>query len=239
MENNVKAQIALLVQIQQMDLTRSQQKNKQDHFPEKLKEEEQPLLEAKAVFTELKASFEQVTKTRKDKEIELQAAEEKIPRLKSRLTELKTNKEYHAHLLEIETAEKDKGDIEEQLLYIMEESDEMKKALDMKAAAKEVEEKKFDSVKKKLEDGIHEISESTKQLEGEWNSLAGQIDKDLLEDYKRLYSSRKGLAVSPVKGNICGGCHFSLPPQLVAEVKREEKIITCSYCHRMLYANLS
>jgi len=239
MENNLKAQISLLVQIQKMDLDRSQQKDEQDNFPEKLKQVEQPLLEAKEVFTELKASLDQVNKVRKDKEIELQAAEEKIPKLKSRLTDLKTNKEYHAHLQEIETAEKDKDNIEEQLLNIMEESDEMKKALDLKKATLEIEEKKFDSEKKKLESGIHQVSESAKRLEGEWDSLAGQIDKKLLEDYKRLYSSRRGLAVSPIKGNICGGCHFSLPPQLVAEVKKEEKIITCSYCHRMLYANLS
>ncbi|MFQ5579209.1 MAG: zinc ribbon domain-containing protein [Nitrospiria bacterium] len=235
----MKAQISLLVRIQKMDLDRSQQKNEQDHFPEKLKEAERPLLEAKAAFEKLKASLEQLNKVKKDKEIELQAAEEKIPKLKGRLTELKTNKEYHAHLQEIEAAGKDKDDIEEQLLNIMEESDAMKRALDSKLAAREAEEKKFDSERKNLENGIHQISESAKQLEGEWNSLAGQIDKDLLEDYKRLYSSRKGLAVSPVKGNICGGCHFSLPPQLVAEVKKEEKIITCSYCHRMLYANLS
>ncbi|MEO2054885.1 MAG: C4-type zinc ribbon domain-containing protein [Nitrospira sp.] len=233
----MKAQISLLVQIQKMDLNRSQQKNEQDHFPEKLKEAEQPLLEARAACAELKALLERVNKVRKDKEIELQVAEERIPKLKSRLTDLKTNKEYHAHLQEITTAEKDKDNIEEQLLNIMEEGDERKKVLDLKKAAMEVEEKKFNSEKKKLESGIHQVSESAKRLEGEWDSLAGQIDKNLLEDYKRLYSSRRGLAVSPVKGNICGGCHFSLPPQLVAEVKKEEKIITCSYCHRMLYAN--
>ncbi len=239
MENNVKAQISLLVQIQKMDLDRTQQKDEQDDFPEKLKEAEQPLMEARAVFTALKASLEQVDKVKKDKELELQIAEEKIPKLKSRLTDLKTNKEYHAHLQEIEAAEKDKDNIEEQLLILMEESDVMKKDLDLKASVMEAEEKKFYSEKKKLENGIHQISESAKRLEEEWQVLAGQIEKDLLEDYKRLYSSRKGLAVSPLKGNICSGCHFSLPPQLVAEVKKEEKIITCSYCHRMLYANLS
>ncbi|MFQ5779608.1 MAG: zinc ribbon domain-containing protein [Nitrospiria bacterium] len=239
LEKRVKEQIGLLIQLQELDLELNHQKDEQKNFPTKLKMAEQPLLQARAAFTELKATFEQLNKRRKDKELELQVAEEKIPKLKSRLTELKTNKEYHAHLLEIETAKREKEKIEEQLLMVMEEGDLFKKDLASKELILGAEEKKFASERKEMENRIRQISETAKGLEQEWASLAERIEEGLLKEYKRLYSNRKGLAVAPLKGNICSGCHFSLPPQLVAEVKKQEKIITCSYCHRMLYVKSS
>ncbi len=232
----MKEQLALLIQLQELDLQLNQQKGEQKTLPEKLKLSEQPLIEARAAVAEAKTTLDQLNKERKEKEQALQAAEEKIVKLKGRLTELKTNKEYQAHLQEIESANAEKGKTEELLLNVMEKGDSLKKEVASKEAALAVQEKIFGGEKAQMEAQLTQISESAQKLEVEWNVLAEKIEKGLLQEYKRLAASRKGVAVAPLKGNICTGCHFSLPPQLIAEVKMATKIHTCTYCHRILYS---
>ncbi|MCH7619489.1 MAG: hypothetical protein IH880_06940, partial [Candidatus Marinimicrobia bacterium] len=45
---------------------------------------------------------------------------------------------------------------------------------------------------------------------------------------------KNGRAVVPVIRGACGGCFHSLPPQLVVEVKKMERIINCEACGRVL-----
>jgi uncharacterized protein len=231
----VKEQLALLVQLQELDLQLDQQKGEQKNLPEKLRISEKPLGEARGAVAEAKTTLDQLNKERKEKEQALQAAEEKIVKLKGRLTELKTNKEYQAHLQEIESANAEKGKIEELLLMVMEKGDLLKKEVVSKEATLASQEKIFSSEKAEMDARLNQLAESAKKLESEWASLAEKVEKKLLEDYKRLAITRKGIAVAPLNGNICTGCHFSLPPQLIAEVKMGGKIHNCTYCHRILY----
>lgn len=228
-------QLDLLIQLQEIDLQLNQLKEEQKNLPEKLKVAQQPLDAARQTLTDAKNALELLNKERKEKEQALQTAEEKITKLKSRLTELKTNKEYQAHLLEIEAANAEKGKTEEFLLVAMEQVDAVKKDLVGKEAAAKAEEAKFNAEKNLMDERLNQLSEGVKKLEKEWGTVAEKIDKRHLDEYKRLSAVRKGLAVAPLKGNICTGCHFSLPPQLIAEVKMRERILTCTYCHRMLY----
>jgi hypothetical protein len=41
--------------------------------------------------------------------------------------------------------------------------------------------------------------------------------------------------VAEVRDGACGGCQLQLPPQLVAEVRRGDELMDCSYCHRILF----
>jgi predicted nucleic acid-binding Zn-ribbon protein len=56
-----------------------------------------------------------------------------------------------------------------------------------------------------------------------------------MERYKKLKTMKRDLALVPVRDGICSGCRLQLPPQLIAEVKRKEDLLACSYCHRILY----
>ncbi len=204
-------------------------------LPERLKIAQQPLEQTKEALAKLIGALDQVAKERKEKEQALQSAEEKITKLKGRLTELKTNKEYQTHLHEIESANVEKGKVEEELLVAMERADAVKKEIAAQEKMVAEEEKKFRSEKEALENSIKGRAESMKGLEQERSALSDKVEKKLLDEYKRLVATQRGLAVVALKGNICTGCHFSLPPQLVAEVRKGEKVLICSYCHRILY----
>ncbi len=232
----MKDQLALLVRLQELDLQRNQQQEERQKLPERLQAAQQSLDRAKGLLSQEKALLDQLNKEKKGKEEELQIIEEKIVKLKGRVTELKTNKEYQAYLSEIASAKSEQEKAEEALLMVMEKGDGQKKAVASHEAAVFSEEKMLVLERAQVEEASKQLLESVRNLDKGYMDMEGKIEREILEDYKRLASIRRGVAVVSLKGATCGGCHFNLPPQLVAEVKMGVKIQTCSYCHRILYA---
>ncbi len=232
----MKEQLALLVTLQTMDLKRQKDKERLKDFPEKMAIAEKPLNDVRSEIETAQAQLEQLVKDRKDGELDLQTIEEKIVKLKLRLTDLKTNKEYHAHLQEIAAARNAKSETEDQLLTAMEAIDQLQADLKIKQTQLGEDEVAFSGVKKEMQDEMDLIVSEAAKVEADWQATSEKISKSLLGSYQRLFNSCKGLAVVPVRGQTCTGCHFSLPPQLIAEVKRQSKVLTCGYCHRILYA---
>lgn len=232
----MKDQVLLLMKLQEVDFRRGQHQVEEKALPERLQIAEQVFQKKKEDLAQLQAKSSEMDKGRRDKEIDLKVQEEQVIKLRDRLIKLKTNEEYKANLKEIENAKVRKGELEESLLVSMEEGENLKKEIVARAQGVTEAEQLFQSEKEKIEQALKMLSVTASSIEAEWVSLSEMSDKNILEDYKKLIIKRKGLAVVPLNGNICGGCHFSLPPQVVAQVKTGDKILTCTYCHRMLYA---
>ncbi len=50
-----------------------------------------------------------------------------------------------------------------------------------------------------------------------------------------IFARRGGLAVVEVRAGTCQGCHMNVPPQLFNQIQRNEQVILCPNCQRMLY----
>lgn len=224
-----------LIELQALDLRTSEIKERQRKTPELIQAAEVPLKDAQRILKEATAALDALTKDRRERERDLETHESQTEKMKSRLAELKTNKEYQAHLFEIEMANKKKGEIEEQILVLMEKIEGKQKELkDVQAKAKEAE-RLFAEEKKRLEVLAAESGAELPQLEQKQAAVAASVDKSLMERYAKLKAKRRDLVLVPVRDGICSGCRLQLPPQLVAEVKRSETVHSCSYCQRLLY----
>ena len=62
-----------------------------------------------------------------------------------------------------------------------------------------------------------------------------EIPESLLEQYRRIASARDGVALVAVTDQSCQACNVRLRPQLFAEVKASQHIMTCESCNRILY----
>jgi predicted nucleic acid-binding Zn-ribbon protein len=71
-------------------------------------------------------------------------------------------------------------------------------------------------------------------LEKAREELARQISPPLLSTYERLRARYKR-AIVPVKDNKCLGCFMRLPTSLGARGRKDEEVITCEGCGRILY----
>jgi hypothetical protein len=64
--------------------------------------------------------------------------------------------------------------------------------------------------------------------------LRGKIPSQILGHYDRLVAhGKKGLAA--VRGQVCTGCHMSLPIGVIATLMRGDDIQLCDSCGRYLY----
>jgi predicted nucleic acid-binding Zn-ribbon protein len=52
--------------------------------------------------------------------------------------------------------------------------------------------------------------------------------------YEKLRAGRAGRAVAAVENGACGGCHRGLPPAILQEARRREKLLVCDGCGRLL-----
>lgn len=228
-------QLPPLIDLQALDLRITELKELQRKTPELIQAAEAPLREVARLLAEAKVSLEALLKERRDRERDLEAQEAHIEKLKARQSELKTNKEYQAHLFELELANKKKGEIEESILLSMERIEAKQQEVKQTQARVAEAERLFGQEKSRLETLAANQVKELVELEEKQRTVAATVDKDLLARYTKLKTIRKDMALAPVRDGICFGCRLQLPPQLVAAVKRSDELQTCSYCHRILY----
>ena len=227
--------VSPLIELQKVDLRIIEINEFRRKIPERLHAVELPLRDTTQLLNSTMAAVEVAAKERRSHEKDLEAHEAKTDTMKSRLSELKTNKEYQAYLFEIELANKKRGDLEENILICMEKIDQLQRT------EKEIQEKVrsleavFAQEKKLLDEQDHALAAELAQLEARQHEASARVEKSLLERYNQIKAVRKDQALAAVRGGICAGCRLQIPPQLIAEVKRSEDLHVCPYCHRMLY----
>jgi len=209
--------------------------NQRRKIPERLQTVETPLREATQLLQETNAALEIVAKERRSQEKDLEAHEAHTEKMKLRLSELKSNKEYQAHLFEIEVANKKKGDFEERILLCMEKVEQLQQVVKDAQEKLTVVEKVFTQEKKVSDEVENKLSTELADLEGQQQAHSAHVEKGLLSRYNAIKAVRKDQALAEVKNGTCSGCRLQLAPQLISEVKRSQDLQTCPYCRRMLY----
>lgn len=230
----MNAHLASLIELQTLDRRITEIKDQERKTPELLQAAEAPLKEAQARLKLATSSSEALAKERRDKERDLEMQEAHIRKLRD-FSELKSNKEYQARQFEIEVANKKKGEVEEQILLLMERLEKLQQDVKQAREAAAEAERQFTSERDRLGALSAELVAELAQLEEKRRTVAATLTPAQLERYDKIKAMRKDVAVVPVRNGICTGCRLQLPPQLVAEVKRAQELLSCSYCHRMLY----
>jgi uncharacterized protein len=231
----VNEQLGWLIRLQELDSQIDRLREKREQLPQAIEEARQPIEKTQAEYVAGKAAYESQSLERRNKERDLATLEEKLKKLQDRTTGIKTNKEYQAHLAEIETGKKEKSNLEEALLILMDQADVSKKEIEGKEKLVAEEKSRFEKERQRMESDMVAAEETLKQLEQESKTIVGNIEAPLLKEYQKLRTTRKGLAVVPVNERTCMGCRLSVRPQLIADLRKDEKVLTCSHCHRYLY----
>lgn len=231
----MKHNLSPLIALQKLDLRIMEINNQRRKIPERLQTVEIPVREAKQLLQETTAALELLVKERRSHEKDLESHEAHTDKMKSRLSELKSNKEYQAHLFEIEVANKKKGDFEEKILLCMEKIEQLQRTAKEAQEKLSIVEKAFAQEKKVSDELEKKLSTELADLEGQQQAHSAHVEKGLLSRYNAIKAARKDQALAEIKEGTCSGCRLQLPPQLISEVKRSQDLHTCPYCRRMLY----
>lgn len=232
---NLKAQLGSLIKLQEIDTQIYGLRAEKASKPDQVKALEDSFESKKAYMAELEKNSLDLTKQKKDKELELASKEGAAVKLQGQLYSLKTNKEYQTMLHQIQDAKADTSIIEDKILEVLEEMDKLKVKVDQERLKIKEEEKLFISEKGKIEERVKEIDDKLSHLEADRKQAVIDVEPKILSQYERILKSRDGLAIVTVKDNSCGGCNMFVPPQVINLIKMYERIITCETCNRMLY----
>ena len=173
---------------------------------------------------------------RKNRELELATQEDKVKKLQAQLFQVKTNKEYTAMQHEIEGAKADGSLLEEMIIRLLEDMDQVQQQVIRAKAEWQQREVQTQQDVRRIEGEIAQVQQDLQRTEADRQRLAPSLEPGVLATYDRILRSHDGLALVPLMGEACGGCHMVLPPQIINEVAQQTRIVNCETCARLLYA---
>jgi predicted nucleic acid-binding Zn-ribbon protein len=186
------------------------------------------LEQAKEVIADMKKSSKQL-------EADVQSENDHMAKIKTKLTAVKTNKEYTAILTEVDSVKEKVSAFEDKELEIMESMEEKQSALPAIESRFKEEEANFKEYKAKKEAEYERVKGELEVVKGKRQGILDTIEPKRLELYGKILKRNDGVAVVSIRDSICQGCFHRLRPQEVIDVKVSEDIIECSHCYRFLY----
>ena len=232
----MKAELSQLIALQNADTNIKRLQTEIESIPHRRaeieKEFDQRAFEIRALEERRNLAFHE--RARLEKEIFDQ--KQRAERADRNLMAAKKPDEYTAAIREADAARKQISAFETQELEQMEVFDQAEKEL--KERAPEIERLGADMEERfKAFDEQARIQEQ--QLEAaraERERLMTELPKATSALYKRIASRiRDGVALAEARNGACMACFMSLRPQIMADVRRGEEIITCDNCNRILY----
>ena len=204
-------------------------------LPRQIAAVEEDVATRSAKFDALKTRTRQIEADRKKLDLDVQSKKAAIARYKSQQQQTRKNEEFAALNHEIEHAEKEISALEDSELELMEAYD---KGLALVAEAQKelavfqdkAKHKKADLEKRASAVAAELTSAKEKQAEAE-----KAVPEDALARYRRILKSKKDVAIVPIQGGACGGCHMKLTQQTIVTARGSEDLTACENCGRLVY----
>jgi uncharacterized protein len=231
----MEEQLSLLIQLQEIDANIRIQSEQKKKLPEALAALERRRAAANDDLAMVKESLQTAQKNKRERDKDLEVGVQKIDKLKARASEIKTNKEYQALLKEIEAAEQENKAIEDDILLLMEKGDGAAAQITAAEQRARQEEETIQDEQKQHEAEFAKLEEELKAVEMARQELISRIKHSILAQYQKLLASKGGIAMAEARNEACSGCYMSIPPQVFVNVKKNESIITCPNCGRILF----
>jgi len=232
---NIQGQINILADLQKIDAEIFTLERSARNKPGEIRAMEAEFESRKASLNELESGLKRVQIDIKKLEGDLAEKEEGVKKLQGQLYKLKTNKEYTTMQGEIESAKADKSVLEEDLINMLDESDNLNARIGSEKNVLAEERVRVDAGIGVINEEMRKITEDLARLKKERSAFVEKVDKDILAKYERVLQKKDGIAMVPVENNACQGCYMNLPPQVINEIKMKNNLICCESCARILY----
>jgi len=228
--------IDILVQMQKYDDVIAQKDKIIKDLPKQLQSLKDNVTDVKEELVNTDAERETNQKNQDKSRLLIQANNDKIAKYAHQQNDVKTNKEYKALNSEIDHLKKKNEEIEDTLLELMENESELKKSKRALNKKKKEADNELKSNEDKIKQKIKEVDEDIQNLRNKRNSIAKELPLQTLKRYVALIKNKNRKAIVHEVNKSCGGCGFSLRPQLLIELVKG-KMHSCESCGRMIVSS--
>ena len=224
-----------LIALQALDTATDAARRRLAELPAAEQEIQRTLAATSAAVEEVKTQQQENQHARRALEKDVAQVDTRLARFDDHKAAVKTNQEYTALLHEIATAKSEKDALEDRILVLMEDADrlgsELKAAQQTQATAKT----DGDKARAALETERAQLERELTRLGHERIGEARGVEPPLMGKYDQLIKQRRGLAVAQMIGETCAACHVRLRPHVAQQIRRNDAIVQCDSCQRILY----
>jgi hypothetical protein len=229
------ADLERVIALQRLDSEAAAARKKLAEGPEREKIFDERLETARQRLADGKGRLAANQEARRTIEKEVAVHQGRLSKYRDQAMAVKTNQEFHAIQHEIAHAQGEIKKHEDGILEHMVEADDLAAIIKASETQLATEQKTIDADRKRMHAEDAELQKTLDRLGAERATLVAAIDKRVLAMYDIAIAKRQGIAVAEVKDGICTICHVRLRPQMLNEVRRNEAIVQCESCQRILY----
>lgn len=227
--------LAALVALQALDSAADAARRRLAELPAAEQALAARVADATAAVEAAKAQLAENQHARRQLEKDVAAVDVRLRRFEDHKAAIKTNVEYTALLHEIATARQEKDGIEEKILVLMEAGDGLARGLKAAEAALAKARQEGDAARKALAAEQQALGAEIARLAASRKTEAKAVDAKALALYEQLLKGRRGVAVASMTKDTCNACHVRLRPHVEQQVRRNDSIVQCDSCQRILY----
>ncbi|GAB4258594.1 MAG: C4-type zinc ribbon domain-containing protein [Deferrisomatales bacterium] len=201
---------------------------------EEMERIQENLTQAEQSLSEKQERARAIDLERRKRELALKSERERLARVKNRLGDVKTSREYQAVLSETSSAKQAISEHEEALAKGVQELEQAEAELAaLKARIDGIREDR-DQAAQRLDEVLAETEGAIGENKNEEEALLRSLPIEVVDRYRLIRSRRGGLAVVEARDEACTACFMRIPPQMYIEVIRRSRVIQCPNCHRIL-----
>jgi predicted nucleic acid-binding Zn-ribbon protein len=227
-------QFVLLMALQRLDEQLRALHVAHRDLPQQLQPYEMACGAAEQAITHLQEDMTLSERQRRALERELDSLQAHLHKTQSKLHEVKTNKEYSAVLAEINIGKQRIAVLEDQVLELMELTEQHgQNYVQQERQLQEVRQALLDEGRRVQHDQAA-LAERIAVEETKRQQIVDNLDTQLYALYQKIAPQRHGQAVVYIQDGTCGGCYLKVQPQLISEIRRQDKILACPHCQRLL-----
>lgn len=230
-------QLSRLLALQEINNKITDCRNNIDALNASVKNKREEVELARGKIGEIKEEIKLNKKEEDRRELDLKSNEEDITKLLIQLNQAKSNDEYSALNKRIEEERRQDSALEDEILELMARSDGLKTRTEELQKSVDALEAELSGMEEKAGIDVAAFEKEIDELQNRVNGIEAEIDPGLLDQYRRVFERKLGdvMAVADEVALVCRGCNMSVPRQLINEILKDDAIVFCKSCNRILY----
>ncbi len=224
-----------VVRLQQIETFSDNARRRIADLPERLRAFDARLDAARAAVDAAKARLSANQAARRTLDRDLATVQGRLAKFKDQLMEVKTNREYQAMQKEIEVAQTEVRQTEDRILERMLEADELVQEIRAAETAAAGEHAAVAEERRALETEAAGLQEELDRIAGTRQALVTEMPAPILALFDQVAKARRGIAVAEARDGHCTLCNVRLRPQVFNDIRRNDSVIQCESCQRILY----
>jgi predicted nucleic acid-binding Zn-ribbon protein len=231
----LNSELSHLITLQDTEIEIKQLREEIESLPARREELERRFAESVKEYLAIKQELEDAQASRRRLEGELEHEQQKHQKFKNDLMKATNEREYTTAVREIDIARKAISALETEVLKLM----EIIEKLDAQVAerAPEMESRRVE-VDRQLKEWLAAADANQQRLEtlrAERGAKMQSLSPVARATYERLSRMRSGFALAEARNYSCMACRMKIRPQVFADIRKGDSIITCESCGRILY----